>query len=405
LKATADVELTPLEIASGLLLGSSRTAVDLAHRDASRSSRAALEDAIRPALQRPPCLVSFSGGRDSSAVLAVAAHVARREGLAPPVAFTLRFPGAPDSDEAEWQERVISHLRLDDWVRRDLDDELDCIGFYARAAINRHGLLWPFNAHFVAPAAEAANGGSVLTGAGGDQIFAFSRLERHRDLLARHVRPRPRDALRLAYMLGPAPLRRAVVRRRTTDPLELPWLRPAAKRAVAAAIAANDASEPVRTREHLRWILGLRALRVGVACFELVARDYGASLGTPLLEPGFAATLTREPGRSFYMDRTRAMRALVGDLLPADVCERTSKAVFQDPFWNRHARAFVEHWDGRGVDEALVDADALRDYWRSPEPVAQSMTLLQSAWLATRGPAGSDLLGQPVEEEPARPRE
>ena len=43
--------------------------------------RGALEAAVLPALQRPPCLVSFSGGRDSSAVLAVAADVARRHGL------------------------------------------------------------------------------------------------------------------------------------------------------------------------------------------------------------------------------------------------------------------------------------------------------------------------------------
>ena len=76
---TAMSALTPIEIASGLVLGNSQR----------------LEPAVEapiPAppwnghcsapLQRGPCLVSFSGGRDSSAVLAVATAVARREGLA-----------------------------------------------------------------------------------------------------------------------------------------------------------------------------------------------------------------------------------------------------------------------------------------------------------------------------------
>ena len=51
------------------------------------------------ALRRPPCLVSFSGGLDSSALLAVATAVARREGLDDPVPATLVVPGSPESDE------------------------------------------------------------------------------------------------------------------------------------------------------------------------------------------------------------------------------------------------------------------------------------------------------------------
>ena len=55
---------------------------------------AALEAAIMPALLRSPCLVSFSGGRDSSAVLAVAARLARGAGLADPIPITIRVPAA-----------------------------------------------------------------------------------------------------------------------------------------------------------------------------------------------------------------------------------------------------------------------------------------------------------------------
>ena len=403
-KPTVKRALTPLEIASGLLLGSDPLSVALPQSNPSLSPRMAFERAVLPALLRPPCLVSFSGGRDSSAVLAIAVHVARSEGLALPVPFTLRFPAEPESQETAWQEHVVRHLGLDNWIRRDCDDELDCIGPYAPRALRRHGLLWPFNSHFIAPAAEAAQGGSVLTGAGGDQIFAYSRLERHRDLLARRARPQARDLLRLAYALAPAPARRAVVERRVDTGLELPWLRPAALAAVLAAVVANDASEPIRSRQHVRWILGLRALQVGLECFDLVAADYGAGIVSPLLDPVLGETLTREPGRSFYMDRTRAMHALVGDLLPADVCARTSKAIFQGPFWNRHARAFSSDWDGTGIDESLVDVDALRAHWHSPEPVAQSMTLLQAVWLAadSRPGDGSAEGDEAVEQTAAR---
>ncbi|MGH3092626.1 MAG: hypothetical protein ACRDOG_09935, partial [Gaiellaceae bacterium] len=72
------VGLSPLEIAAGVVFGSERRRSLPRTR---RSPRHSLEDAVRPALLRPPCAVSFSGGRDSSLVLAVAAHVARSDGL------------------------------------------------------------------------------------------------------------------------------------------------------------------------------------------------------------------------------------------------------------------------------------------------------------------------------------
>ena len=81
------------------------------------SPREALERAILPALLRPPCLVSFSGGRDSAAVLAVATALARREGLPAPIPATNVFPAADDSDETAWQELIVRHLGLSEWVR------------------------------------------------------------------------------------------------------------------------------------------------------------------------------------------------------------------------------------------------------------------------------------------------
>ncbi|HZC13844.1 MAG TPA: hypothetical protein VE270_07480, partial [Thermoleophilaceae bacterium] len=70
------------------------------------SRRAAFEDVVRGALQRPLCVVSFSGGRDSSAVLALAMHVARCDGLPLPIPLTMRFPRYARTNEDEWRELV-----------------------------------------------------------------------------------------------------------------------------------------------------------------------------------------------------------------------------------------------------------------------------------------------------------
>ena len=146
---------------------------------------AALERACLPALRRGRCCVSFSGGRDSSIVLAAATRVARREGLALPTPVTNRFPHAGPTDESEWQELVVRHLGLDDWLRIDHTDALDIVGPVARQVLERHGLLWPFNAHFHVPLLEAAEGGALLTGIGGDELF------RERPLGARRVGAAP----------------------------------------------------------------------------------------------------------------------------------------------------------------------------------------------------------------------
>ena len=164
--------MRPLEIAAGLPLRPFTDPVQLAR--VSMEPSVALKRAVLPALLRPPCVVSFSGGRDSSLVLAAAVAVARTEGLALPVPITVRFPASAATDEQEWQERVVGQLGVADWVRLDLGDELDCIGPVARPVLLRHGVLWPPNAHFHVPQLEHAVGGALLTGVGGDEIFSPS---------------------------------------------------------------------------------------------------------------------------------------------------------------------------------------------------------------------------------------
>jgi asparagine synthase (glutamine-hydrolysing) len=356
----------------------------------------ALERTIRPALARPPCLVSFSGGRDSSAVLATATRLARREGLPPPIPATNRFPGNADAEESGWQERVVAHLGLDDWLRVDARGDLDCVGAVARRVLRRHGLLWPCNAHFHVPLLEAARGGSLLTGIGGDELLSDSRWSHALGILSGTVRPQPRDVLPVGLALAPRPLRRAALRRRTSHPCS--WLRPKASRELTAALAAHSAGEPLGWARRLRWRRGLRYLEVGGESLAVLAQDEGVLLVHPFLDARFCAALGVLPRRDRFADRTTAMRRLFGDVLPVEVLTRSSKASFDSVFFADDSRAFVERWRGEGVDTDLVDVDGLREVWRQPEPDARSFTLLQSVWLAVEGRNGGESPGDRIEQ-------
>lgn len=120
---------------------------DIRGAAAGRTPRQALEDVLTEALAAPPCFVAFSGGRDSSLVLAVAADVARRRGLPAPIAVTERFPGHDAAEDDQWQELMVRHLALEEWIRFDATAEVDLLGERAKASLRRFGLLWPPLAH------------------------------------------------------------------------------------------------------------------------------------------------------------------------------------------------------------------------------------------------------------------
>lgn len=372
----------PLEVACGLTLGGDPEASPLPVRGAG-DPRTAIEEAVRRALARPPCLVSFSGGRDSSAVLAVAAAVARREGLPLPVPATYRFTGAPGTVEAEWQEQVVRHVALPDWDRVPISAELDSIGPVAQAVLRGHGLLWPFNAHFHAPLLQRAAGGSLLTGVGGDEVLGGQAWATARAVLAGRRRPRPRHALVMAEAMAPMPVRRwALARRRQ---IRWPWLRPEVDRAVNLQRAAWHARTPLRWDAGVAWWWRSRSREPVAASLGLLAADAGARVVSPFLEPQVAGAVARRFGARGPADRSAAMRALFADLLPDPVLTRRGKAYFDEAFFSDHSRSFVDGWAGTGVDRALVDPVALAGEWRSDRPDARSFLLLQSAWLAGRG--------------------
>lgn len=373
--------LDPLEIASGVALGTpERPAGALPEISVNATPRRALSEVILPALARPPCVVSFSGGRDSSAILAVAVHLARSEGLPLPVPVTLRFSSVQSNEDA-WQEAVIRHLDLDDWQLVHIDHELDVVGPAATSLLRTFGPYLPCNLHFHLPILDAARGGTLLTGVGGDEIFVHwpSRLSTVAALRRRRSR---QGLMASALAVSPTAARRALLR--WHRPLRLPWLRPAAAGEVARIWARQQAV-------HLRsYQLGLDAFLAGRnyelldRCLALVGRSFDVSVRHPFFDRHFLATLAGTLPRDGFPSRTSAMESLVGDLLPPSAVRRGTKAVFTEALWRPTAREFVKNWDGTGVDSQLVDPMVLKAVWGQPLPPWRSWTLLQTAWLSAQ---------------------
>jgi hypothetical protein len=315
----------------------------------------ALERVMVRALERPPCLVSFSGGHDSSLVLAAATRAARREGLPLPVPVTWRVTGAPQAEESAWQEAVVAALHVTDWIRLDAGDDLDFVGPVAAAVLRRHGLLHPANAYFHAPLLREAAGGTLLTGVGGDQVLG--RLRRPR-------RPWwwPRAA-------------------RAEEPFG--WLRPGAARRIGNALRREYRARPARYTGRAGWALARRDLELTRRSLELLAADADAKVVHPLLDPGFLAALC---GSGTSPETAGGRAGLIGQLFntyPGAVLSPRPKARFGEVFWRRHTRSLLAAWAGGGIDPLVVDPAALRREWDRPRPSLCTAMLAQQVWLAS----------------------
>jgi asparagine synthase (glutamine-hydrolysing) len=394
--APASPGLSPLELATGLVVGTawpkpatarrfghapwlSRTTLGSADAGADVSARAALLAAVRaPLAAGGPCLVSFSGGMDSSLVLAAAARVAREEGLAPPVPITWRIPDAPRAAESGWQDAVVRELGLSDWIRLEATDDLDWVGPVALDVLRRHGVLFPANLHMHDPLLARARGGALLTGVGGDQLFGLWRWATAAAVRSGRVPLRPSSALAVARSRAPETVRRRVAARRSTP--DRLWLRPDVAALTARVAAAERASEPADWTERVAWQVSRRHLALGLRGLALLGHDHDAAVIHPLLEPGVVAAVAAGGGRHGFSRRSEAVATLFGDLLPRALHARRSKATFGEVFTRGPTRAMAATWDGGGVDTALVDPACLRAQWTG-DPATTSHALASALLL------------------------
>lgn len=379
---SSPLPMSPTDIVVGFPLGHVENPSPFSDRGVL-TPRAAMEEVVLSALKRPPCIVGFSGGRDSSAVLAVAAEVARREGLPDPIPVTRVFPGVPEADESQWQELVIRQVGISDWVRESITDEMDVVGPLATGRLQQHGILWSPLLHGDDFFLRHAVGGSVLDGEGGDDICDPSP---HRITpLSRMLRRRrsSRKDLRIAAgVLAPGMLRGNRAARRGLRAPQ-PWLRPAGQELVAQGWRPHVSVQPLDTRRGIMLVLKRRAVVDLQRNRRFFASKQGTRFISPFLEPDVAQAFASEAGRLGFRNRAEALALVCEDLLPADILERRSKAEFNATFFNRHTREFAEQWTGTGVDHHLVDAQVLKETWLGSNHNALSACLLQSAWLGT----------------------
>jgi asparagine synthetase B (glutamine-hydrolysing) len=385
------VRPTPQEVLGGMLVGVLPKGETLNDRFAAigpeATPRATLERIVRNALERPPCVVSFSGGRDSSVLLALAAAVARREGLPPPIPLTKRYPGSAEADETEWQELVVSHLGLTEWERVEIRSEFDAVGEVAQRFMRRYGIAFG-QLHSCVATFGLARGGSCIDGEGGDEIFGFRRASPIKRVLHRTVPIRRKATAKwLFFYLAPYRTRVKNWKMLLSETIECSrWLRPEALALFLDALATELASEPLDARKAVWWHLQRRQIAGLQQNLQTIAEaDFDVLHVQPFLDRDFVATYARMEGRLGTLGRTDAMRALFSDLLPDAVLARQSKAFFNHVYLGAATKEFASRWQGEGVDSRFVDIEALRSEWQSDWPATGSCGLLQSAWLASVG--------------------
>lgn len=370
--------MDPLEIAGGWVGGYDPVPFP---EGPHASPRTVLDRMLSVHLQQSPCLVAFSGGRDSSVLLAAAVTVARREGLPLPLPITLSYPDAADSDEAQWQRAVLDYLGVAERIVLTVHGEHDPLGPVATPILTRHGLVWPPNFAPTVRMMGMAKGGVLLTGEGGDEAFGLKRITPLTKILKSRGRAAPGVYADVPAALAPAALRRRSAFR---NRYRRPWLRPE----VEAELSRRDADDLAAFALHAghnTWQFATRrCARLGYETVRVLGAEMDVTYVQAFAEPTLVASVAAAGGFLGWTGRTATMRALYGDLLPREVLERRTKALFANAVFTHHTRDFARHWNGTGVDTALVNPEALRDTWLSPDPHAPSMTLLQQAWLAHR---------------------
>ncbi len=332
---------------------------------------------------RGRCYIPFSGGLESSVWLATATRYARSNGHDDPVPLTLRYAGLSTEAEIDVQERVVAHLGLADWQRVESDD-LDLIGPVARSVLAWTGPVWPPNAYLMAPLVQAARNGVFVFLTGIGDFFSWWRWAPLVSVLQRRRRPVKRDVSLAAAALLPVSLRVRAARRRAIPPA-MPWLQPAAEREALAVLRQRQASAPLRCDRAMAAQVTHRCFDGAAGTLAAIGATFGTRIVQPLRRPGVVESFAGAAGWRGFRGLNAMLLAMCGDLLPADLLDRRPGADLTRVFFGDASREFAANWTGAGLDESVVDAEALRRSWLSDTPDPRTACLLQYAWLTEQG--------------------
>jgi asparagine synthase (glutamine-hydrolysing) len=343
-----------------------------------------LIDVIEQMLDDAPCYVMFSGGCDSSLVLAAALAACRRAGHSDPIPVTFRVAAAPATHEHEFQERVVAHLALHDRIVVEL--QADMLGQTATRALLQHGMVWPAPLLCQTPMLEQLDPGLVLSGEGGDEILGPRRVTPAL-AVARRVRRERRTTwseLHLAVSaLCPRAVRRPTVVADITESYPTPWLSNELRQQLVERLVELYEAEPVPPARYPPYSLGLPWVRDAHENIRAFHVAYGLRWKAPLHDPSFLGSLCGTVAWHEYRGRTTLLRRYFSSLLPDEIIERRSKAVFNDAYFAAETRAFARRWDGAGVPDG-VDGLWLKEHWTNASPIhGGTALLLHYAWLAS----------------------
>ncbi|WP_299576122.1 asparagine synthase-related protein [uncultured Williamsia sp.] len=378
--------LTDLELALGSVIGTDPGTPAIALDEfGPETPRTAVRAVIRGALEHGPCFVAFSGGRDSSTILAIAVDVAREADLALPIPVSKIMPDLPSADESEWQELVLDHLGVTERIIMEVhagDEEI--FGPDGIEALQRIGVTYPAAASSVVRLARETSGGTLLTGSGGDELGNAANSQWAARALSTGTAPwRTRLAARLPVAASAARRVRTLAKKPTDYFFVSPWLTRRADLALRRELATLEGGQSIRWDRRISGFARSKHLVLTTRSLSALAAPYGVDVLHPLWERRTLAALAASRPFQGYPTRSSILEELADGLLPIEVTRRTTKADFTATPWGPEAENFIAHWDGSGVDLRFVNPTILHAQWRLPpvDRTISSIALLQSAWL------------------------
>lgn len=332
---------------------------------------------------RGPCYLPFSGGRESSMWLATATRYARRTEHDDPIPLTLSYPGLATEEELRIQERVVTHLGLTGWERVEPEGNLDLVGPVAGATLMRTGPIWPPNAYVMTPLVEEARDGVFVFITGLADFFSWWLWAPLVSVTPRDRRVGKQDLALLAATLTPTSARARALHRRDVPP-PMPWLRPEAEREAMMRLRLRQADVPRRFDRAVLTQVTHRCFDGAAGTLKAIGEAFGTPIDQPLRRPGVPESIAGAGGWRGFRSMKAMLLNMCGEDLPAEVFAKRAGPDLTPLFFGDASREFAAQWSGAGLDESVVDTEALRRSWLSDTPDVRSACLLQYAWLTDR---------------------